>query len=93
MYRTKRRPTLMLLVALGGLSLAVAVPALSSTVHAAPPVSYATVTVHRGDTLWALAERRTPANGDVQSTVDTIVGANHLSGVSLHVGQRLRIPQ
>ncbi len=93
MYRTKRRPTLMPLVALGGLSLAVAVPALSSTVHAAPPVSYATVTVHRGDTLWALAERTTPANGDVQSTVDTIVGANHLPGASLHVGQRLRIPR
>jgi len=93
MYRTKRRPTLMPLVALGGLSLAVAVPALSSTVHAAPPVSYATVTVHRGDTLWALAERSTPASGDVQTTVDTIVSANHLRSVDLSSGQRLRIPR
>ena len=92
MYRTKRRPTLMPLVALGALSLVVAIPALSSTVHAAPPVSYATITVHPGDTLWSLAERTTPASGDVQATVDQIVATNHLASASLSVGQHLRVP-
>ena len=94
MYGTKKRkPTLMPLVALGGLSLAVTLPALSSTVHAAPPVAYTTVTVHPGDNLWALAEARTPASGDVQATVDQIIATNHLSSASLAVGQRLRLPR
>ena len=93
MYGTpKRKPTLMPLVALGGLSLAVTLPALSSTVHAAPPVAYATVTVHRGDTLWSLAERRTPAAGDVQSTVDQIIATNHLAGAALTAGQNCASP-
>lgn len=94
MYGTpKRRLTLMPLVALGGLSLAVTLPALSSTVHAAPPVAYATVTVHPGQTLWALAEARTPAAGDVQSTVDQIMATNHLTTADLHAGQKLRVPR
>jgi LysM repeat protein len=90
---TKRKLTLMPLVALGGLSLAVTLPALSSTVHAAPPVAYTTVTVHRGQTLWSVAETRTPATGDVQSTVDQIIATNHLTGANLQIGQKLRVPR
>lgn len=90
---TKRKLTLMPAVALAGLSLAVTLPAISSTVHAAPPVSYATVSVRSGDSLWSLAERTTPAGGDVQATVDQIVGVNHLGSASLAVGQKLRIPK
>jgi hypothetical protein len=94
MYGTpKRRLTLMPLVALGGLSLAVTLPALSSTVHAAPPVAYTTITVHPGQTLWTLAESKTPATGDVQSTVDQIIATNHLPSAELHTGQKLRIPR
>jgi LysM repeat protein len=94
MYGTpKRKLTLMPLVALGGLSLAVTLPALSSTVHAAPPVSYTTVTVHPGQTLWALAESKTAPTGDVQSTVDQIIATNHLSSANLNPGQTLRIPK
>jgi LysM repeat protein len=94
MYGTKKRkPTLMPLVALGALSLAVTVPALSSTVHAAPPVTYATVTVHPGQTLWSLAESKTSPSGDVQATVDQIVATNHLRTAALQVGQKLRLPQ
>ncbi len=93
-YSPKRRkPTLMPLVALAGLSLAVTLPALSSTVHAAPPLAYASVTVRPGDTLWTLAERATPGSADVQATVDAIIGANHLSDAGLRVGQKLRIPK
>ncbi|HEX3465310.1 MAG TPA: LysM peptidoglycan-binding domain-containing protein [Candidatus Elarobacter sp.] len=93
MYGKKQKPTLMPLVALGALSLAVTLPALSSTVHAAPRVTYATVTVHRGDTLWSIAERKTAPTADVQSTVDQIIATNHLDTASLAVGQKLRVPQ
>jgi len=91
--KRKQRPTLMPLVALGALSLAVTLPALSSTVHAAPTVAYTTVTVHPGDSLWTLASRGTPSGGDVQATVDDIIAANHLSGAAIAPGQHLRIPR
>ncbi len=90
---SKRKPTLMPAVTLGALALAVTLPAIAGTVHAAPPQSYTTVTVRSGDTLWSLAERRTAAGQDVQSTVDQIIGANHLGSASLTIGQHLRIPQ
>lgn len=92
--KRKKRLTLMPLIALAGLSLAVTLPALSANqLHAAKPVTYATVTVKSGDNLWKLADLRTPAGGDVQSTVDAIVAANHLGTAALRPGQRLRIPQ
>lgn len=93
MYGKKQKPTLMPLVALGALSLAVTLPALSSTVHAAPRVAYTTVTVHRGETLWSIAERKTALTADVQSTVDQIIATNHLPTADLTVGQKLRVPQ
>src|SRR5438270_598541 len=80
----KRKPTLMPLVALGGLCLAVTLPALSSTVHAAPPVAYETVTVKPGQTLWTLAERPTPANGAVQATCDQLIGSHQRPTANLH---------
>jgi LysM repeat protein len=92
MRGTKRKLTLMPLVALAGLSLAFTLPALSSTVHAAPPVAYATVTVQPGQTLWALAEQKTAPGGDVQATVDQIIAVNHLAGADLTVGQTLTVP-
>jgi LysM repeat protein len=93
MYGKKQKPTLMPLVALGALSLAVTLPALSSTVHAAPRIAYTTVTVHQGDTLWSIAERKTAPSADVQATIDQIVATNHLPTASLTVGQKLRVPQ
>jgi len=90
---TKRKLTLMPLVALGALSLAVTLPALSSTVHAAPPVAYTTITVHSGQSLWSVAATRTPATGDVQATVDQIIATNHLTSANLQIGQKLRVPR
>jgi nucleoid-associated protein YgaU len=94
MYGTRRKKfTLVPLIALAALSLAVTVPALSaSTVHAAAPVHYATVTVRPGDNIWSLAEARTANGGNIQTVVDQIIAANHLAGVSLVPGQTLRIP-
>jgi nucleoid-associated protein YgaU len=92
MRTSKRKLTLMPAVALAALALAVTLPAIAGTVHAAPPVSYHTVTVRSGDSLWALAERQTPNGGDVQAVVDTIIAANHMNGAAINVGQKLRIP-
>jgi LysM repeat protein len=80
-------------VSLAALSLAVSLPVISNSVHAAPPVTYQTVTIRPGDTVWSLAARKTRNGGDVQATVDQIIGANHLATTSLTVGQHVRVPQ
>ncbi len=91
---SRKRFTLMPLIAIAGLSLVVTLPALSATqLHAAKPVTYTTVTVKSGDSLWAIASKRTATDGDVQATVDTIVAVNHLSGAALNPGQHLQIPE
>jgi LysM repeat protein len=92
--RSRKRFTLMPLIAVAGLSLVVTLPALSSTqLHAAKPVTYTTITVKSGDSLWAIAAGRVGSDGDVQSMVDEIVAVNHLDGAALNPGQRLRIPE
>jgi LysM repeat protein len=91
---SRKRFTLMPLIAIAGLSLVVTLPALSATqLHAAKPVTFTTVTVKSGDSLWTIASKRTSVDGDVQSMVDEIVAVNHLDGAALNPGQRLRIPQ
>jgi LysM repeat protein len=91
---SRKRFTLMPLIAIAGLSLVVTLPALSATqLHAAKPVTYTTVTVKSGDSLWGLASKRTATDGDVQAMVDEIVAVNHLDGAALNPGQHLRIPQ
>jgi LysM repeat protein len=86
--------TLMPLIAIAGLSLVVTLPALSANqLHAAKPVTYTTVTVKSGDSLWNLADDRTARGGDVQATVDAIIAVNHLNGAAIAPGQHLNIPQ
>lgn len=48
---------------------------------------------HPGDSLWSLAERSTPAGGDVTATLETIRQINHLTSLSLQVGQVVRVPK
>lgn len=89
----RRRFTLMPIITLAALSLMVTVPALSSMhLYAAAPQHFATVVVHPGDTLWSIASAHTSNDGDVQDTIDRISEVNHLSSVSIHPGQRLRVP-
>jgi nucleoid-associated protein YgaU len=89
----RRRFTLMPIITLAALSLMVTVPALSSMqLHAATPQHYATVIVHRGDTLWSIASAHTASTSDVQDTIDRITEVNHLTGASIEPGQRLRVP-
>jgi nucleoid-associated protein YgaU len=50
---------------------------------------HATYVVHRGDTLWSIAERLYP-NADVALVVDALVSLN--GGSSIDVGQALNMP-
>ena len=91
---SRKRFTLMPLIAIAGLSLVVTLPALSATqLHAAKPVTYTTVTVRSGDSLWNLADTRTAPGGDIQATVDAIIAVNHLNGAAIAPGEHLRIPE
>jgi LysM repeat protein len=91
---SRKRFTLMPLIAIAGLSLVVTLPALSATqLHAAKPVTYTTVTVKSGDSLWNIAGARTAPGGDVQAAVDAIIAVNHLDGAAITPGQHLQIPQ
>ena len=45
-----------------------------------------------GDTLWSYASAITPDGGDVRDTIDDLISLNHLDGVSLQVGQQLKVP-
>ncbi|MGP6157825.1 MAG: LysM peptidoglycan-binding domain-containing protein [Vulcanimicrobiaceae bacterium] len=90
----RRRISLMPAVAMAALSALVAIPALSqSRLYAAPPQHFTAVTVRTGESLWAIADRYTPADGNVQETVDQIMAVNHLHDATLEPGQRLTIPR
>lgn len=90
----RKKFTLMPLIALGALSLAVAVPVLSTTtIHAAAPVRYSTVTVRPGDNIWSLAEARSSDGADIQDVVDNIIAVNHIGPGGLTPGQQIRVPR
>ena len=50
------------------------------------------VFVQPGDTLWSIAQRTQPG-ADPQTVVPGIMSANHLSGATVTVGQRLWVPR
>lgn len=94
MYTRRKRATLMPAVSLAALGALVAMPLLASPrLHAAGPEHSRTVVVSAGQTLWTLAEDGTPADGNVQDTLDRIMALNHLQSAALYPGERLKIPR
>jgi nucleoid-associated protein YgaU len=73
-----------LVVALTGLGMAVAA-------HGGATVSYSTVVVQPGDTLWSIAAQRYPGD-DVRERVQDIEAANGLQGPRIEAGETLRLP-
>lgn len=57
----------------------------------APAVSFETITVLPGDTLWSLAGEIAPAT-DPREVIDAIMRLNMLDGGQVFVGQELAIP-
>jgi predicted Zn-dependent protease len=89
---TRRKLTLMPVIALAALSLMVALPTLSSTrLYAATAQRYEVVRVNPGDTLWSIAAAH-GGDSDVQDAIDRIASINHLRTSTLQPGQHLRIP-
>jgi hypothetical protein len=85
--------TLTPLLALIALSALVTIPTLSAShLYAAGTQQYTSIVIHPGESLWNIAESHTKAGGDVQETLDAIVGANHLKSGPLLPGQHLKIP-
>jgi hypothetical protein len=90
----RRRMSLMPAVAMAALSALIAIPALSqSRLYAAAPEHFSAVTVRAGESLWSIADRYTPAGGNVQETVDQIMAVNHLRDATIEPGEHLTIPQ
>ena len=89
---TRRGQTLVVLVALA--LMLVALAAVRVSTHAtstATPVSYATVVVQPGQTLWTIAQGLAPVV-DPRITVAQLIELNHLDGGALAAGQRLQVP-
>ena len=55
------------------------------------PVSYVTVVVAPGETLWSIASDAA-GSGDVRAMVDEIISANSLTVPDVAAGQVLRVP-
>jgi LysM repeat protein len=90
---TRKRFTLMPVIALAALSLMVALPTLSSMrLYAAGTQRYTTVTVSSGDTLWSIAAAHSNRT-DVEETIDRITEANHLQAAVLQPGEHLKVPE
>jgi nucleoid-associated protein YgaU len=91
--RVTRRGRLVLVLLFSALLLAAfsagRVSSRAAGPHRAQPVQ--AVVVHRGDTLWSIARRVAPT-ADPRVVVDRLVRANHLSGSSVRIGQRIVVP-
>lgn len=55
------------------------------------PLSYQTMTVAPGDTLWTIATRRYP-DADVRQKVFEIERLNGMAGPAIDAGQQLKVP-
>ena len=93
--RLTRRGRLLVVAVLAGLLLTAFSLGRAGSSQAAPTASPATpvtsTTVHRGETLWAVAQRIAPG-ADPRRVVGELQRLNHLSSSSLQVGQQLVVP-
>lgn len=62
-----------------------------ATDEAGTPEPTRVVTIHEGDTLWAIAADLS-ADGDVRAMVDHIQRLNAMDTAGLQAGQKLRVP-
>lgn len=82
---------MMLSVVAAATFLVVLVAGLLAVQEAAVPPDTGLIQVRPGDTLWALAQRYSPAS-DPHAVVQRIVEINGLDRMTLSVGQRLEVP-
>lgn len=58
-------------------------------------VSYESVLICKGDTLWSIASERLeePTNAEIQNYIDEIVSINNMSSSQIHTGNYILIPR
>lgn len=91
LHLTRRGRLVALLLLLAVLTVAFSVGRVTSTALGAAGDPSSEVVVHRGDTLWSIAERIAP-DSDPRSTAADLMAVNGLGSPSLQVGQHLRLP-
>lgn len=74
-----------------GIALAVLNGGQASAGNESAHVTFETVTVQPGETLWQLAQEEAP-NSDPRDFVQDVVSLNNLDGAGLQAGQQLAIP-
>ena len=86
--RARRRSALL------AVGLAVSLAFLGSRASAGPVVPSASrvVVVHRGDTVWAIAQRIVGPSADPRPMVQALIDANHLPDGVISVGEHLIVP-
>lgn len=55
-------------------------------------VTYNTVQVSEGESLWSIAEKNFPNESDLRNVINEIIDVNSLSSSTIKVGQTLKIP-
>jgi len=68
------------------------IAALLNSGNAADNVSWITVDVVKGDTLWSIAKRTLPKGVDIRQYIIEIKEANNMEHSYINEGQRLYIP-
>lgn len=93
--RLTRRGRLLIVLVLAGLLLAAfslgRAGSSQAASHAGPSTPLVSTTVHRGETLWAVAQRVAPGV-DPREVVAQLQRLNHLNSSSLQAGQQLVVP-
>lgn len=56
------------------------------------PIYFSEYYVVRGDTIWSIAKRVTPANVDIRKTVDIIHKVNKIDGSVIYEGATVFVP-
>ncbi|GGE52560.1 cell division suppressor protein YneA [Pullulanibacillus camelliae] len=91
-----KRKTIKNEIILYGLFIAIALGCIWAVIHALTPVdksSYQTITVEKGDTLWAIAKKQGKREDtDISSFVTWVEKNNRIEGDSIHSGDKLVIP-
>ena len=84
----RRRLTAILLA--GGVMLGTTL--MGGSAPASRPGAPGSIVIHRGDTLWSIAERYAPDGVDPRAYIDAVASLNNID-YTLTVGERVRLPR
>lgn len=80
-----------LAVLIGGAGFFIAGQSASASNDKVSPVSYTTITVESGQSLWGLAQQYAP-NSDARDWIAKVIDLNSLGSADLYPGEQLALP-